>query len=122
MQSLVGVWKLVEVHAFGESGRDVASPVGPQPLGVAIINAERVMAMAGDGRATEVANRAFAAYSGNYTFDGTKAVTRVDGASSPAMLEDRVRHIRFDSPARMTMIPASACLVAVMVLNWYGNV
>jgi hypothetical protein len=62
--------------------------------------------MAGDGRANlplEV-NRAFAAYCGNYTFDG---MTRVDGASSPDMLEDQVRLIRFDSPTRMTVIPVS---------------
>jgi hypothetical protein len=61
MQSPVGVWKLVEVHAFDEAGREVPSPLGPQPMGVAIINAERVMAMAGDGRPTEVANLAFSA-------------------------------------------------------------
>ena len=40
--------------------------------------------MAGDGRdsAPPEAKRAFAAYCGRYTFDGTKLVTRVDGASS----------------------------------------
>lgn len=67
------------------------------------------MAMACDGSATlpPAAKRAFAAYCGAYTFDGTKLVTHVDGASGPDMLEDQVRQIRFDTPTRMTVIPAS---------------
>ena len=76
MPSLVGVWKLVEARAFDEAGRKVPSPLGPHPMGVAIIDAERIMAMASDGR-TELppeTKRAFAAYCGQYTFDGTKLV------------------------------------------------
>jgi hypothetical protein len=109
MQSLVGVWKLVEVRAFDEVGRAAPSPLGPQPIGVAIFDAERVMAMSGDGRAalSPETKRAFVAYGGKYTFDGTKLVTRVDGASSPELLEDQVRHIRFDGPRRMTAVPIS---------------
>jgi Lipocalin-like domain len=109
MQSLVGVWKLVEVRAFDEVGRAAPSPFGPQPMGVAIFDAERVMAMGGDGRAalSPETKRAFVAYGGKYTFDGTKLVTRVDGASSPELLEDQVRHIRFDGPRRMTAVPIS---------------
>ena len=110
MQSLVGAWKLVEARAFDEAGRELPSPLGPEPMGIAIFEAERAMAMAGDGRVTllsDVDRGPFAAYCGNYTFDGTKLVTRVDGASSPAMLEDQVRHIRFDGPRRMTVIPVS---------------
>jgi hypothetical protein len=51
--------------------------------------------------------RVFVAYSGNYTFDGTKLVTHADSASSPELLEDQVRHIQFDSPQRMTAVPIS---------------
>jgi hypothetical protein len=47
------------------------------------------------------------AYCGRYTFDGTKLVTRVDGASSPEMMEDQVRHIRFDGSSRMIAVPVS---------------
>lgn len=109
MQTLVGVWKLVEARAFDEAGQEVLSPLGPRPMGVVIIGAERMMAMAGDGR-TELpveTKRAFAAYCGTYTFDGTQAVTRVDGASGLEMMEDQVRHIRFDGPARMIVVPVS---------------
>jgi hypothetical protein len=52
-------------------------------------------------------SRVFAAYCGNYTFDGTKAVTVVDGASSPEMKEDQVRHIRFEGSRRMIVVPVS---------------
>ena len=109
MSSLIGVWKLVEARAFDDAGQEVPSPLGPHPMGVAIIDADRIMAMAGDGRTTlspEV-KRAFAAYCGRYTFDGTEAVTRVDGASSQEMMEDQVRHIRFDGSRRMIVVPVS---------------
>ena len=77
-------------------------------MGVAIFDAERVMAMGGDGRMalSPQTKRAFVAYGGKYSFDGAKLVTRVDGASSPDLLEDQVRHIRF-CPRRMTAIPIS---------------
>jgi hypothetical protein len=109
MPNLVGVWKLVEVRAFDDGGREVPSPMGPNPMGVAIIDGERIMAMGSDGRTTlpPEANRTFVAYCGRYTFDGTKLVTRVDGASSAEMMEDQVRHIRFDGCNRMIAAPVS---------------
>ena len=109
MHSLVGAWKLIETRAFDEAGREVPSPFGPQPMGVAIFDAERGMAMGCDSRTTLPleAKRAFVAYCGRYTFDGTKLVTHADGASSPELLEDQVRHIRFDGSRRMTAVPVS---------------
>jgi hypothetical protein len=110
MHSLVGVWKLIEVRAFDDAGRELPSPLGPEPMGVATFGAERAIVSAGDGRVTlppEVSKRVFAAYCGRYTFDGTKYVCQVDGASSPDMFVDQVRHVRFDGPTRMTVIPVS---------------
>jgi hypothetical protein len=109
MPSLIGVWKLVEARAFDDAGQAVSSPLGPNPMGVAIVDAERIMAMGGDGRAAlpPEAKRAFVAYCGKYTFDGTNLITRVDGASSPEMMEDQVRHIRFDGSGRMIAVPVS---------------
>jgi hypothetical protein len=49
-----------------------------------------------------VPKRVFVAYCGHYTFDCT-----VDGASIPEMFADQVRHIRFESPTRMMVIPQS---------------
>lgn len=112
MSSLIGVWKLVEGRAFDDAGREVSSPLGPHPMGVAIFEAERMMVMISDGRTTlpPETTRAFAAYCAKYTFDGTKAVAFVDGASSPDMREDQVRHIRFDGTKRMTVVPVSRLL------------
>jgi hypothetical protein len=108
-QTLIGVWKLVEARALGEDGNELPSPLGPQPMGIAIFDAGRSMAMACNGSATlpPATKRAFAAYCGAYSFDGTKLVTKVDGASGPDLLEDQVRQIRFDTPTRMTVIPVS---------------
>jgi hypothetical protein len=50
MQSLVGIWKLVEARAFDEAGHEVPSPLGLEPMGVLLIEAERIMVTAGDGR------------------------------------------------------------------------
>jgi hypothetical protein len=50
MPSLVGVWKLVETRAFDDVGQEVPSPLGPHPMGVGIIDAERIMVVGGDGR------------------------------------------------------------------------
>ena len=109
MQSLVGVWKLVEAHAFDASGQEVPSPMGPEPLGVAIFTAECALATGCDGRSTlsPDAKRAFVAYCGPYTFDGTEYVCRVDGASSPDLFPDQVRQVRFESLTRMIVIPMS---------------
>ena len=46
MPSLIGVWKLVETHAFDDAGQEVPSPLGPHPMGVGIIDAERIMVVA----------------------------------------------------------------------------
>jgi len=50
MQSLLGIWQLIETHAFDEAGREGPSPFGPQPMGVVITGAERMMAVGSDGR------------------------------------------------------------------------
>jgi hypothetical protein len=113
MQSLVGIWKLVEAHASDEAGHEVPSPLGPEPMGVLLIEAERIMVTAGDGRVTlppEAPKRAFVAYSGPYTFDGTKYVCHVDSASSPEMFVDQIRRVRFESPTRMVVHPLSRLL------------
>ena len=109
MHSLIGIWRLIETRAYDEAGRERSSPFGPQAMGVVIVGAERIMAMGGDGRTTlpPDAERTFMAYCGKYTFDGTKLVTHVDGASSTQLLSDQVRHIRFDGPRRMTAVPVS---------------
>ena len=113
MQSLVGIWKLVEARAFDEAGHEVPSPLGPEPMGVLLIEAKRIMVTAGDGRVIlppDAPKHAFAAYSGPYTFDGTTYVCHVDSASSPEMFADQIRVARFESPTRMVVHPLSRLL------------
>jgi hypothetical protein len=77
-------------------------------MGGLFVEAERIMVIVGDGRVTlppEAAKRAFLAYSGPYTFDGTRYVCHPDGASSPELLVDQIRRARFESPTRMVVHP-----------------
>ena len=111
MNRLAGtVWKLIAARAFDSAGHELPSPLGPQPLGVAIFEVERLIATAADGRPSlppDTPGRAFACYTGRYTFDGTTLTTSVDAASSPDMLADQVRRIRFESETRMVVEPVT---------------
>ena len=50
-------------------------------------------------------SRAYSSYCGNYTFDGTRLITRVDAASDPARIgSDQVREVSFDGD-RMILRP-----------------
>jgi hypothetical protein len=52
------------------------------------------------------AAREYSSYCGNYTYDGTRLVTRVDAASDPSRIgSDQVRGVRFQGE-RMVLIPA----------------
>ena len=113
MQSLVGIWKLVEARAFDGAGHEVPSPLGPEPMGGIFVEAERIMVIVGDGRVTlppDAPKRAFLAYSGPYTFDGTEYVCHPDSGSNPEMFADQIRRVRFESPTRMVVHPLSRVL------------
>jgi hypothetical protein len=63
-RALSGSGKVVEVRALDEVGHEVPSPLGPEPMGVVLIEGERVMVMVGDGRVTlppDAPKRAFLA-------------------------------------------------------------
>ena len=63
-----------------------------------------------DGRAElppDLESRFFVAYSGAYRFDGEQLVTQADSASSPSLLADQVRRVRFVSATRMVVTPIS---------------
>jgi hypothetical protein len=110
VQSLVGTWKLVEARAFDDAGHELPQPFGPQPMGIAVFEAGRLIVLVADGRTslpTDAPRRAFVSYCGNYQFDGTKLVTHADGASNPAMLRDQVRHIEFEGRDRYVATPIS---------------
>jgi hypothetical protein len=110
MESLAGtMWKLVEARAFDGAGRRF-EPLGPQPIGFAIFETERMLGAITDARPSmppDAPSRFFLAYTGTYTFDGTELVTRADDASRPELVVDQVRRIRFESPTRMVAMPVS---------------
>jgi hypothetical protein len=109
-QSLVGTWKLLWARAFDDAGYELPLPFGPQPMGMAVFDAERMIVTVADGRTSLPAGaplRAFVSYCGDYEFDGTKLVTHADGASNPAMLKDQVRRIEFESRDRKVAAPIS---------------
>ena len=66
-----------------------------------------MMSVVCDGRPelpTDV-SREYSSYCGNYTYDGTRLVTRVDAASDPSRIgSDQVRGVRFEGE-RMILIP-----------------
>jgi hypothetical protein len=113
MQSLAGTYRLIEALAFDEEGRELPPPFGPCPMGIAMIDAERMIVAVSDGRHSlppDVQSRAFIAFTGKYHFDGTMFVTTVDGASSPDVAKEQIRHIRFESPTRMCITPKNTVL------------
>jgi hypothetical protein len=67
----------------------------------------RMMAVLCDGRPEMPAATArdYASYCGNYTFDGSRLVTKVDAASDPSRIgSDQVRDVRFEGE-RMVLRP-----------------
>ena len=99
---------LVGISGTSGAGRRSAIAAGSHPMGVAVIDDERIMAMAGDGRAelSPETKRAFAAYCGK------GCGPRRRGFEPREMMQDQVRHIRFDGPRRM--------IVALSPSVWSG--
>ena len=100
MTSVTGTWKLVKAVSRDGEGRELPAPYGGQPMGRVILGADgRMMAVICDGRREipDGGKREYSSYCGNYTFDGTRLVTRVDAAADPARLgTDQVREVRFE--------------------------
>jgi hypothetical protein len=110
MTSLLGRWKLIDARAFDAAGNELDPPLGQNPIGVILYEADRMIVAVGNGSSNvsrEVAQRAFASYTGSYTFDGELLLVRVDGASSPTFSVDQVRRIRFEGPNRYVALPVS---------------
>ncbi len=108
MPSIIGTWRMVGATAKDANGQPLPAPYGGKGMGrVAFTAAGRMMAVTCDGRpelppGTE---RAYSSYCGNYTFDGSRLVTRVDAASDPTRVgSDQVREVSFDGD-RMILRP-----------------
>ncbi len=108
MPSIVGTWKLAGATARDAAGATLPSPYGPQAMGCVIFAADgRMMSVVCDGRPELPAGgkRDYSSYCGNYTFYGSRLVTRVDAASDPSRIgSDQQRGVRFDGD-RMILSP-----------------
>ena len=95
MPSIVGTWKLVRAVARDGGGATLPEPYGGKGIGRVTFTADgRMQSMVCDGRKEMPVGvaRDYSSYCGNYTFDGTRLVTRVDAASDPSRLgSDQVR-------------------------------
>jgi lipocalin-like protein len=116
--SLVGTWKVVDAISRDAQGRELAKPFGLKGMGIVTLNADgRMMAVLCDGRAhlPDGTKREYSSYCGNYTFDGTTLITRVDASASPrnAIGSDQVRKVRFEGK-RMVLTPPPTELNGVM--------
>jgi hypothetical protein len=100
-KDIVGTWRLVKAYATTEDGKPAPLPYGGEKgMGRVTFNADgRMMAVLCDGRPSLPPGEAreYNSYCGNYTFDGTRLVTKVDSASDPQRLgTDQVREVRFE--------------------------
>jgi hypothetical protein len=97
--SIIGTWKLVAAAARDRSGNPLPTPYGGKGMGRVMFNADgRMMAVTCDGRPELPAgtSRAYSSYCGNYRFDGSRLVTRVDAASDPTRIgSDQMREVSF---------------------------
>jgi hypothetical protein len=112
MVSIIGTWRLAKAEAHDANGKPLPPPYGGNGMGRVTFNAEgRMASVVVDGRPELPADRArdYSSYCGNYTFDGTRLVTRVDAASDPSRLGgDQVRQVSFDGDFMMLRPPPRA--------------
>jgi Lipocalin-like domain len=117
-QDLLGTWKLVHATSRDPDGRELPAPYGPVGMGlVTLAPSGRMMAVLCDGRPDlpDGTIRDYASYCGNYKFDGTTLVTKVD-ASSAARIpigSDQVRKVRFDG-SRLVLTPPPAMINGIL--------
>jgi hypothetical protein len=112
MPSIVGTWKLAHAAARDATGAPLPAPYGGKGIGRVTFTAEaRMMSVVCDGRPELPVGtpREYSSYCGNYAFDGSRLVTRIDAASDPSRIgSDQVRGVRFEG-GRMILSPPPRC-------------
>jgi hypothetical protein len=100
MMNVTGTWRLVRAIAKDGAGNPLPAPYGGRGMGRVVLEANgRMMAVICDGAAELPAGvtREYSSYCGNYTFDGTTLVTKVDAALDPSRIgSEQVRGVRFE--------------------------
>jgi hypothetical protein len=118
LPSLVGTWKVVDATSHDPDGKPMPKPYGPSGMGLVTFDGKgRMMAVLCDGRPMlpDGVTRDYSSYCGNYTFDGTTLVTRVDASASAriAIGSNQVRKVRFEGK-RMVLTPPPVMLDGVL--------
>lgn len=116
-QRIVGTWNLKTTQGKDDNGKLLPPPYGPTPNGVVCFQADgRMYCVLCDGRAQlpDSEPRQFISYAGNYTFDGTTLMTRVDASSDASRVGgDQVRAVRFENGS-MVLSPPRRMYAGVM--------
>ena len=90
MKDIVGTWRLIKTLAHNDAGEPMHPPYGSKPRGLVVFYPDkRMMSVLCDGRSELPPGetvREYNSYCGNYDYDGTNLVTRVDASAS----KDRV--------------------------------
>ncbi len=112
MTSIAGFWRLVRAVARDADGKPLPVPYGGQGMGQVMFSTNgRMMAAVCDGRheLPPGVAREYSSYCGNYTFDGSRLITRVDAASDPGRIgSEQVRDVRFEGGLMVLRPPVRA--------------
>jgi hypothetical protein len=112
MPNVTGTWRLVRAVAKDSAGNPLPTPYGGRAMGRVVLDAGgRMMAVVCDGAVELPAGtkREYSSYCGNYTFDGTTLVTKVDACSDQSRFNsDQVRGVRFEDELMVLRPPLRA--------------
>ena len=130
---LVGVWRLTAAYFVGQDSGDRIDLYGAEPFGYAVLesNGRMLVLLTWSGRtpaasSSDMANlfKSMAAYTGKWSFDGEKLVTKVDGAWDPSWVgTEQVRYVTFDHRTLSirtapTEVPAFPGQKVIGYLDW----
>ena len=107
MDTLDGIWTLVQADAQDAEGRPLPAPYGTHPMGTIIFARGRMLAALcnGDAALPEGSARAYSSYGGPYRFDGDTLVVEVDIALERSRIGGKqVRQVELDGD-RMVLRP-----------------
>jgi hypothetical protein len=89
MDTLNGIWRLVESKAWDEARNSLPAPYGDHPIGQITFTADGRMLAAlcnGDANLDADADRGYSSYGGIFTLDGTTLTTAVGMASDASRI------------------------------------
>lgn len=92
MDSLEGLWRLIDGRAVDERTDRLSAPYGAHPLGHVVFSRGRMLIALceGDVEPGPGGDHGFSSYGGPYTFDGTTLDCEVEMASDPGRIGMRL--------------------------------